>query len=122
MTTTQRPQAATPTAAIDAARWPDIAVVPHRPLRAAIAEQIFRRAVARIPLQVKVDGGRDYGGGKGADPRMRLVRPSAFFARLGDSGTIGFGEAYMAGDWITEDLPGVLTAFAANLRGLVPRS
>jgi cyclopropane-fatty-acyl-phospholipid synthase len=122
MTTTQRPQAATPTAAIDAARWQDIAVVPHRPLRAAIAEQIFRRAVARIPLHVNVDGGRGYGGGKGADPTMRLVRPSAFFARLGDSGTIGFGEAYMAGDWVTEDLPGVLSAFAGNLRGLVPRS
>jgi cyclopropane-fatty-acyl-phospholipid synthase len=51
---------------------------------------------------------------------MRLVRPEAFFQRLGDSGTIGFGEAYMAGDWRADDLPGVLTAFAANLRDLVP--
>ena len=121
MTTTQRPQAAPPTAAVDAGRWPDIAVVPHRPLRAAIAKQIFRRAVAGIPLRV-LDGGRAYGNGKSGDPTMRLVRPAAFFARLGDSGTIGFGEAYMAGDWVTDDLPGVLTAFAGNLRGLVPQS
>jgi len=53
---------------------------------------------------------------------MRLVRPEPFFNRLGDSGTIGFGEAYMAGDWVTDDLPGLLSAFAANLRGLIPLS
>jgi len=121
MTTTQRRQAAPPTEAVDAGRWPDIAAVPHRPLRASIAEQIFRRAAGRIPLQV-TGGGRSYGRGKSGDPLMRLVRPSAFFARLGDSGTIGFGEAYMAGDWVTDDLPGVLAAFAGNLRGLVPQS
>jgi cyclopropane-fatty-acyl-phospholipid synthase len=61
-----------------------------------------------------------YGGGTSGDPVMRLVRPDAFFARLGDSGTIGFGEAYMAGDWVTDDLPGVLTTFAARLQDLVP--
>jgi cyclopropane-fatty-acyl-phospholipid synthase len=62
----------------------------------------------------------DYGGGTAADPVMRLVRPDAFFARLGDSGTIGFGEAFMAGDWTTDDLPGVITAFAARMQSLVP--
>ncbi len=51
---------------------------------------------------------------------LRLVRPDAFFHRLGDTGTIGFGEAYMAGDWTTDDLPGVLSAFAANMRDMVP--
>ena len=117
MTTTQRP----PAAAIDAGRWPDIAVVPHRPARAAVARTIFHRAVARIPLRV-TESGRTYGAGRPGDPTMRLTRPAAFFARLGDSGTIGFGEAYMAGDWVTDDLPGVLAAFAANLRGLVPHS
>ena len=121
MTTTQRPQAAPPGAAIDAGRWPDIAVVPHRPLRASVAAQIFRHAVAHIPLRV-TEGGRTYGRGTGGDPVMRLVRPSAFFARLGDSGTIGFGEAFMAGDWTTDDLAAVLAAFAGNLRGLVPKS
>jgi cyclopropane-fatty-acyl-phospholipid synthase len=120
MTTTQRPQASTPVA-VDAGRWPDIAAAPHRPLRASVAEQIFRRAAGRIPLRV-TGGERSYGRGKTGDPVMRLVRPAAFFARLGDSGTIGFGEAYMAGDWVTDDLPGVLAAFAGNLRGLVPRS
>jgi cyclopropane-fatty-acyl-phospholipid synthase len=121
MTTTQRPPAGARATAVDGGRWPDIAVVPHRPLRASVAEQIFRRAAGRIPLRV-IEGGRSYGRGTNGDPVMRLTRPSAFFARLGDSGTIGFGEAYMAGDWVTDDLPGVLAAFAGNLRGLVPHS
>jgi cyclopropane-fatty-acyl-phospholipid synthase len=72
-----------------------------------------------VPLRV-VEGEHSwYGGGAGADPVMRLVRPARFFERLGDSGTIGFGEAYMAGDWVTDDLPGVLSAFAANMRRLI---
>jgi cyclopropane-fatty-acyl-phospholipid synthase len=50
------------------------------------------------------------------------VRPDAFYRRLGDSGTIGFGEAYMAGDWTSDDLTGALAAFAANMRDLVPRA
>jgi cyclopropane-fatty-acyl-phospholipid synthase len=112
-------------AGVDATRWPDVATVPHSAMRAAVAEQIFRRAVARIPLRVVEDGGRWSGGGRNSSadvPVMRLHRPAAFFRRLGATGTIGFGEAYMAGDWSAEDLPGVLSAFAGSLRDLVPAS
>jgi cyclopropane-fatty-acyl-phospholipid synthase len=121
MTATQRFEAAPP-AYIDPQRWPDIALVPHRPVRAAIARQLFRRAAARVRLRVIEPGHGWYGGGTASDPVMRLDRPDAFFHRLGDSGTIGFGEAYMASDWTTDDLPGVLTAFAGRLRELVPAS
>jgi cyclopropane-fatty-acyl-phospholipid synthase len=51
---------------------------------------------------------------------MRLVRPASFFHRVGAGGTIGFGEAYMAGDWTADDLPEVLYAFAAHIRELIP--
>src|SRR2546423_14000690 len=84
MTATQRrkaPAASPPpvTGPVDPRRWPEIAVVPHRPARAAIARQLFRRAVARVPLRV-VEGDADwYGGGTGADPVMRLGRPAAVF-------------------------------------------
>ena len=30
---------------------------------------------------------------------MRIVRPAAFFHRLGCNSKIGFGESYMVGDW-----------------------
>ncbi|MFN2561437.1 MAG: class I SAM-dependent methyltransferase [Jatrophihabitans sp.] len=119
MTATRRaPAAPAPTHVADQ-RWPDIATVPRKPVRAVIAKRIFRHAVRRLPLRV-VEPTDWYGGGTGTDPVMRLVRPDAFFARLGDSGTIGFGEAYMAGDWTTDDLTGALSAFAANMRDMVP--
>jgi cyclopropane-fatty-acyl-phospholipid synthase len=51
---------------------------------------------------------------------MVLHRPRDFFRRLGASGLIGFGESYMAGDWDSADLTGVLTVFAANVGDLVP--
>ncbi|HEX3336308.1 MAG TPA: cyclopropane-fatty-acyl-phospholipid synthase family protein [Jatrophihabitans sp.] len=108
------------TTRIDPQRWPDIAVVPHSPIRAAIAKRLFRNAAKRIPLRVEEPGDTWYGGGTGSDPLLRVLRPDAFFHRLGETGTIGFGEAYMAGDWTTEDLPGVLAAFAANMRTMIP--
>ncbi|WP_375488907.1 class I SAM-dependent methyltransferase [uncultured Jatrophihabitans sp.] len=105
---------------VDARRWPDIAAVPHSPVRARIAERLFRHAIKRLPLRVSEPGGVWSGSGVASDPAMQLVRPHAFFHRIGDTGTIGFGEAYMAGDWTTEDLPGVLSAFAANMRDMIP--
>jgi cyclopropane-fatty-acyl-phospholipid synthase len=109
-----------PEPGIDPGRWPDVATVPHSPLRAAVARRIFRHAAGMLPLRVVENDGRSYGGGRSADPLMRLVRPTSFFHRVGAAGTIGFGEAYMAGDWTTDDLAGVLTAFAAHVRELVP--
>jgi cyclopropane-fatty-acyl-phospholipid synthase len=105
---------------IDASLWPDVASLPHRPVRAAVAKRIFHNAVGRIPLRVVEKGGRSYGGGGASAPVLRLVRPDSFFHRLGATGTIGFGEAYMAGDWTADDLAAVLSAFAANMRDLVP--
>lgn len=105
---------------IDAARWPDVAAVPHSPARAAAARQIWLRAVNRLPLRVVEAGGRSYGAGTMRAPLLTLARPAAFFERLGSGGTIGLGEAYMAGDWTTDDLAGVLEVFAAGIATLVP--
>ena len=58
-----------------------------------------------------------------APPVFDLVRPQAFFARLGRDTKIGFGEAYMAGDWRAAegtDLADLLTPFASRLTSLVP--
>ncbi len=105
---------------IDALRWPEIASVPNSPIRAAIAKRLFRHAAARLPMRVVEPGGQWYGGGTHDDPIFRLLRPEAFFHRLGETGTIGFGEAYMAGDWTADDLAGVLSAFASNMKDMIP--
>jgi cyclopropane-fatty-acyl-phospholipid synthase len=105
---------------VDPQLWPDVAAVPRSPVRAAVGHRLFRHAVRSLPLRVTEAGGRSYGGGSRTDPELRVMRPAAFFNRLGATGTIGFGEAYMAGDWTADDLVAVLAAFAAHMRELVP--
>ncbi len=92
---------------------------PHAPARARIARTLFERTVQRLPgLAVELPDGRVLG--DGGAPRMHIDR-ERFFHRLGAHGKIGFGEAYMAQDWRAEDLPGVLSPFAAHVSTLVPR-
>ena len=79
--------------------WPAAATPPRAPLRATIAQMIFERAVRRVPVSVSYPGGRVLGAGSLASPELEVIRPAAFFARLGRDAKIGFGEAYMAGDW-----------------------
>ncbi|NYJ05531.1 SAM-dependent methyltransferase [Petropleomorpha daqingensis] len=106
----------------DEAHWPGLATPPRAPLRARVAETVFRSAVASLPIRVVLPDGRVLGAGGKDAPVMHLVRPSAFFARLGADVKIGFGEAYMTGDWTTgagTDLADLLSAFAARLTKLV---
>ncbi len=106
---------------IDADRWPDVAVAPGSPLRTAVARALFTGAVARLPLRVKLPDGRLLGAGGPAAPVMVLHRPQDFLRRFGASGLIGFGESYLAGDWDSADLTGLLTVLAAQAGELVPR-
>lgn len=101
-------------------RWPDIAKVPFSPIRARIARRLFHRVVDRLDLRVVFPDGTSRGGGSPHSPQLRLTDPGTFYARLGATGLIGFGESYMAGEWTAEDLPGVLTVFAERAATLVP--
>jgi cyclopropane-fatty-acyl-phospholipid synthase len=103
-------------------RWP-AAATPRAPLRATIARMIFEHAVQLVPVRVTYPDGRVLGAGSETSPEFELVRPAAFFARLGRDAKVGFGEAYMAGDWRSgpgTDLADLLTPFAARLATLVP--
>jgi cyclopropane-fatty-acyl-phospholipid synthase len=106
--------------AVDPVRWPDVATVPPGGLRARIARELFTRQVARLPFRVRLPDGRNIGGGGSLTPVMELVRPDAFYRRLGHSGLIGFGEAYLAGDWTADDLSAVLTVFCRRMATLIP--
>ncbi len=100
--------------------WPGLATPPQAPMKARIAEALFRRAVKPLPVRVVFPGGERIGDGGPDSPVMRIVRPEAFFHRLGAGSKIGFGESYMVGDWTTTQLPELLTPFAAQLSTLIP--
>ena len=105
---------------IDPGRWPDVAVAVGSPGRAAVARALFGTAVIRLPVRVRLPDGTFHGAGGPAAPVMDLHRPAEFFRRFGASGLIGFGESYMAGEWDSPDLTGLLTVFAAHAAELVP--
>lgn len=105
---------------VDPQRWPDVAAVPGPGVRAAAAAVLLRRAARRLGLRVVLPGGRSFGSAEPGAPAMHLIRPEAVYRRIGATGTIGFGEAYLARDWDTDDLLGVLTCFASAVEHLVP--
>ena len=109
-----------PTTTVDAGLWPAIARVPDNRTRGRVAKALFARVVRKLPLHVLLPDGQVLGAGGLQGPVMRLRRPDAFYLRVGESGLVGFGEAYMAGDWDTDDLAGVLEVFAARVGTLVP--
>jgi cyclopropane-fatty-acyl-phospholipid synthase len=108
-----------------AARWPDVAVVPRcSRARVAVTRALVRRAVARLPLRVRLltpqhSTGETLGLG---GPLLTVTHPDAFFRRLGTNGLIGFGESYMAGEWDSPDPTGVLTVLAEHVDRLFPES
>ena len=105
---------------IDSDRWPDVARVPRGWLSATIADRLFRRAAARLPVRVVYPDGTVVGAADPTLPTMVVHRPEAMVRRVGRYGLIGFGESYMAGDWTSSDLTGVLTEFAKRLAELIP--
>ena len=110
---------------IDSARWPDVAKVPGGPtgaLGAAVASSLLRRAAQRLPLRLLYPDGSTVGAADPTLPTLVLTHPDRLARRVGRSGLIGFGESYMAGEWSSNDLAGVLTAFATSMADLVPRS
>jgi cyclopropane-fatty-acyl-phospholipid synthase len=109
---------------IDPDRWPDVAEVPRRPIHAAVAGSLFRGAARVLPIRVVLPNGHEFGHGGTADPVLKVNRPKDFYGRVGTAGLIGFGEAYMAGDWEAaepSELPVALEVFARRMDRLVPK-
>jgi cyclopropane-fatty-acyl-phospholipid synthase len=114
----------TPWTAIDSSRWPAIARVPSGPVSATaavVADRLLRRAAARLPLRVAYPDGTVVGAADPTVPTLVVHQPEALARRIGRYGLIGFGESYMAGEWSSDDLSGLLTVFATSVGELVPR-
>jgi cyclopropane-fatty-acyl-phospholipid synthase len=91
------------------------------PVRAMLAKAVLRRAEHRLAFTVAVPAGRRDGvRADSSRPVMQLRRPKSFYRRLGTHGLVGFGEAYQAGDWDSDDLAALLTVFAAGVDAVIP--
>nr|WP_242483731.1 cyclopropane-fatty-acyl-phospholipid synthase family protein [Streptomyces sp. NE5-10] len=102
---------------VDAELWPDVARLPAAgPVHTAVARQLVGRALDRLGLT----GPSARDGVPAPGPRLTLHDADAFHRRIGRHGLIGFGESYMAGEWDSDDLAGVLTVLAAHADELVP--
>jgi cyclopropane-fatty-acyl-phospholipid synthase len=102
-----------------AAGWPDVVGVPGGRMRAAAARLLLHQIAARLPIRVQTPDGACFGGGDLRSPLLRILREDPFFRRIG-AGVTGLAEGYMAGDWDSPDLVGLLTVCAAHLATLVP--
>ena len=114
-----------PAPAINSGRWPAVAKVPSGPLASAsgvIAERLLQRAAARLPMRLVYPDGTVIGAADPTTPALVVHQPDALTRRIGRHGLIGFGESYMAGEWSSTDLAGVLTVLAGSVADLVPRS
>jgi len=112
-----------PSSAVDPELWPDVVKVPSGPvaaLSAVIAERLLRRVAARLPLRLVYPDGAVVGAADPTLPSLLVHRPDALGRRIGRHGLIGFGESYMAGEWSSNDLPGLLTVLAESVADLVP--
>ncbi|MFJ8128434.1 class I SAM-dependent methyltransferase [Streptomyces hydrogenans] len=110
---------------VDPERWPDVARLPRASaLRTAVARRLVESALNRLPLRIRHgDGPRSLpapGTPRDGVPTLTLHDPAAFHRRIGADGLIGFGESYMAGEWDSDDLVGLLTVLATHVDELVP--
>jgi cyclopropane-fatty-acyl-phospholipid synthase len=105
----------------DSRRWPGLGEPAVSPIHARVAEAVLRRAVRDLDVRVELPGGISWGAGGPGSPVMLVHRPDSLFRRLGRDATIGFGEAYMVGDWTSSELADLLTPFAARLADLVAK-
>ncbi|MBW8172804.1 DUF1365 family protein [Ornithinimicrobium sp. Arc0846-15] len=102
---------------------PVMPLAPATPIRGAIAKRLYISAADKVRARVLWPDGSITGGGGPETPVMQLLNPDQFFARIARDLKIGFGEAYMAGDWREapgHDLADLLEPWAAKLGELVP--
>jgi cyclopropane-fatty-acyl-phospholipid synthase len=110
--------------AADSACWPEVFTAPSGLAAAAtavIADRLLRRAAAALPVRLVYPDGTVVGGGDATAPVLLIHEPDRLARRMGRHGLIGFGESYMAGEWESTDLVGLLTVLTPALDETVPR-
>jgi len=82
-----------------------------------IAERVAIHALAGLrhgALELRLPNGAVHRAGSG-EPVVVTVESNDLFRRLARSPRIGLGESYVAGDWHTDDLPGLVALVIRNV-------
>lgn len=82
-----------------------------------LVEGLFDR-ITIGQLMVRLPDGSERTYGRDSAPRVIQVNSWSFFPQLVLGGNIGFGEAWTAGDWDSDDLTGVLELLIDNMDAL----
>ncbi|MFY9914585.1 MAG: cyclopropane-fatty-acyl-phospholipid synthase family protein [Nocardioidaceae bacterium] len=88
-----------------------------------IARAIVKTAARRVDVRFTFPDGSAWGPTAPGTPVFAVIKPEAFYRRLGRDLKMAFGEAYVAGEWRPAegtDLADLLTPFALRLADLVP--
>ena len=104
---------------IDTQDWAALRPPSVSPLRAAVAKAFIRRAARHCGVRLQFEDGTWFGEPLG--PVMQVEDYDALAARLAVHGEIGFGEAYMAGEWRSPDLVALLKGIVDQIGTVVPR-
>jgi cyclopropane-fatty-acyl-phospholipid synthase len=99
--------------------WPDLPEPRTGGARPLIARALIRSATGGLPIRIELPDGSAIGAGGQGAPMVQVRDTAAFFARIG-TGTAGFAESYMAGDWDCDDLPGLFSVLATHVHTLLP--
>lgn len=95
-----------------------------RPVRPTMLEALFIRALKGLTggsLRVNFPSGAVVVLGDSSCPLLDFdIHKRAFFRKVFSSGSVGFGESYVDGDWDSSDLTGLLALLASNQPHLGP--
>ncbi len=92
-----------------------------RNVATSLTSIVYRALLRRVRIgsvRVRIDGMAPItgtGDGPGPSADLTIHQPAAVLRKLVRGGGVGFAEAYLAGDWDTEDLPLALEALGLNL-------
>lgn len=75
---------------------------------------VAKLKIGRLHLQLPNGASHEFAGATAGPSAALSVKDWGMFARLLRDGDVGFGEAYMAGEFDTPDLPALLTLAALN--------
>ena len=92
-------------------------------LHGSVAKRVTAKVLPRVDARILFPDGTELGGGGPESPAIEVLDADSFYRRVGHEPRIGFGDAYLEGDWRPAegtDLAVAMYPFAEALETAVP--